>query len=645
MTQGTTSDRDDLLHHASPAADKNALVSVEDLRITIRHQQEAIEVVKGVSFSIPPAGSVALVGESGAGKSIIARAIMGLLPPSASISAGRILFNDPRTPGTLVDIAALDPDGRPMRKLRGGRISMIFQEPMTSLSPFHTIGDQIVEALLLHRDVSRTEGLRLVVETLGLCGFPDPAAACRRYAFELSGGLRQRAMIAMALVCRPALLVADEPTTALDVSIQAQILGLIRRLQTELQMAVLMITHDLGVVANVADEVVVLFHGEIMESGPIASLYSSPKHPYLKALFGAVPHFDMKAGERLTPLRAIESSRTASPQPAAAAPKDTAPVIEARNVTKSFVARKGSFWGKSSASVVKAVDAVSFDIRPQESLGLVGESGCGKTTLSKILLRAISADSGSILFRSHEGPIELLDHPTGDLAICRAIQMVFQDPFSSLNPRMTILDLVREPLIIQGIGDRAKHIERVTEVMRLVGLGPHYMNRYPHRLSGGQRQRVALARALVLHPRLLILDEPTSALDVSIQAQILNLLVDLKQELGLSYLFISHNLAVVDYVADRIMVMARGRIVEEAPRSILFRNPMHCYTKALMAAVPYPELGRKLDLDAIRGEGAADERLWPAPFAERPGEGMERLDLGDGHRVLVAAGTRRSDLT
>ncbi|MGI9381952.1 MAG: ABC transporter ATP-binding protein [Methyloligellaceae bacterium] len=629
-----------------PDAASGNLVTVRDLRISFSQHGQDIEAVRGVSFRISPGSTVALVGESGAGKSVIGQAIMGILPASARISGGEILFDDPKRSG-VIDLAALDPDGRVYRSIRGGRISVIFQEPMTSLSQFHTIGDQISEALFLHRDLPHKEGLKVVEEMLDLCRFPDPAEAVKRYPFELSGGLRQRAMIAMALVCHPALLIADEPTTALDVSVQAQILKLIKELQGELGMAVLIITHDLGVVANMADEVVVLFHGEVMESGSIQDIFEKPQHVYLKGLFGAVPHFDMKAGERLVSPADLERGSVAKKPKAKArrTPKQSGALLEVRDLTKSFVARKGGFWGTSTADRVTAVDNINFDIRNKECLGLVGESGCGKTTLSKMIMRALGPDTGQILFHRDNAVVDLAkgaDEHGSELN--RAIQMVFQDPFGSLNPRMTVFDIIREPLVIHGIGDRRDHGERVQQLMRQVRLDPRFLNRYPHSFSGGQRQRIGLARALALDPNLLILDEPVSALDVSIQAQILNLLKDMQQELGLTYLFISHNLAVVDYVADRILVMCGGRIVESAPREMLFREPAHCYTQSLMAAVPYPDLERKLDVQSLGVGDGMNPCDWPAPFTIAPGGAMEFLSLGGDHQVLVKSGTTKKEL-
>jgi peptide/nickel transport system ATP-binding protein len=624
------------------------LLSVRDLAIEFRVHDSAVRAVDGVSFRIRPGSSVALVGESGSGKSVISQAIMGILPPVGRIAGGRILFNDPKQPGTSTDIAALSPDGDAMRKIRGGRISIIFQEPMTSLSPLHTVGDQIGEALHLHRDVDEKEGNEIAADMLNKVGFKNPVKALSTYPFELSGGLRQRAMIAMALVCRPALLIADEPTTALDVTIQAQILKLLLDLQQELGMAILMITHDLGVVANMAEEIVVMYRGKVMEAGVRDDIFRDPRHPYLKALLHAVPRFNMEPGERLVPLReikydpaALAHARVEWPEGADAA----GPLLSVRNVSKQFSIRKSGWFGGGHETSVLAVDDVSFDVKRGECLGLVGESGCGKTTLSKMLLRAIAADTGQVLFNDRGKVQNVLDYtPEQLIEFRRRVQFVFQDPFSSLNPRMTVFDIISEPLVVHGIGDSESRAERVRELMRLVGLDVRFLNRYPHSFSGGQRQRIGIARALALHPELLLLDEPVSALDVSIQAQILNFLKDLKQELGLTYIFISHNLAVVDYVADRIAVMCAGRLVELAPRASLFRQPIHPYTRALLAAVPEPDPDHRLDLTALMEGRASVPSAWPAPFTLGPGVAAEFVNLGDGHFVRAAAGTRPRDL-
>ncbi|MHB1217083.1 MAG: ABC transporter ATP-binding protein [Alphaproteobacteria bacterium] len=614
------------------------LLRVEDLKIDFHVHGGVINAVKGVSFNIKQGSTLALVGESGSGKSVIAQAIMGILPKVGRISGGRILFSDPAANGAVADIAALDPDGQAMRRIRGGRISIIFQEPMTSLSPLHTVGDQVSEALHLHRDVNKAAGKDLTVEMLRLVGFPDPERAYRNYAFELSGGLRQRAMIAMALICRPALLIADEPTTALDVTIQAQILKLLGDLQRELGMAVLIITHDLGVVANVAEDVVVMFRGEVMESGTAKALFRDPRHPYLKGLFRAVPHFDMKRNERLVPLREIKGEmghllRKKEVPPSAS----LEPILKVGHICKSFQIR-GGLTGGQAINRILAVDDVSFEIGRGECLGLVGESGCGKTTLSKIVMRALTPDSGTVTYHDGDKPVDVLALEGHALIEFRKkLQLIFQDPFSSLNPRMTVFDIISEPLIIHGVGDSAYRAEMVKELLRLVGLDVRHLNRYPHSFSGGQRQRIGIARALALRPDIIICDEPVSALDVSIQAQILNLLKDLQSELGLTYLFISHNLAVVDYVAVRIAVMCKGRLVEMAPRELLFSNPVHPYTKALVAAVPYPDLNRRLDLSLLMEGRASDPSAWPRPFTIDAESRPALIDLGGGHRVRADA--------
>ncbi len=615
------------------------LLQVRDLRVEFNTQAGIVKAVDGVSFRLRPGSSVALVGESGSGKSVTAQAIMGLLPRTARITSGEILLADSETPSQTQDLATIDPDSRTFRAVRGNRISMIFQEPMTSLSPLHTVGDQVSEALFLHRAISAKEGYELTVDMLRLVGFPNPARAYQTYPFELSGGLRQRAMIAMALVCRPALLIADEPSTALDVTIQAQILKLVQDLQAELGMALLLITHDLGVVANVAEEVVVMHRGEVMESGMLRDLFGDPRHPYLRALLRAVPHFDMKPGERLIPVREIEhqTGHLLTPRKEGVAPPSEAemPLLEVRNLNKSFTTRQRSgFFRTSNAEAVKAVDDVNFRVERGSCLGLVGESGCGKTTVSKMIMRAVEADSGHVFYNDNGRRVDLLSLDNRELVrFRRRIQYVFQDPFSSLNPRMTVFDILSEPLVIHGVGDAGYRREMVVELLHLVGLDPRHLNRYPHSFSGGQRQRVGIARSLALRPELLICDEPVSALDVSVQAQILNLLKDLQSELGLTYLFISHNLAVIDYMADRIAVMCAGQLVEEAPREMLFKNPVHPYTNALLAAVPYPDPDRRLDFAALMDGRASIPGAWPPPF-NSDGAGPPPLyDLGGGHFV------------
>ena len=691
-------------------AGASPLLSVRDLEVEFRlREQGTVRAVKGVSFDVPAGGTVALVGESGSGKSVIAQAVLGILPKSAHVTGGHILFADPERGfgEPPLDLARLDPDAPAYRALRGGRISIIFQEPMTSLSPLHTVGDQVVEALRLHRrDCSRSEAREVVREMLDLVRFPDPAAALDTYPFQLSGGLRQRAMIAMALVCRPALLVADEPTTALDVIVQARTLKLMRDLQSELHMALLLITHDLGVVASLADEVVVVYHGRLMERGAIGDLFRDPRHPYLKALMRAVPRMGMDRDERLTPVRSIDVRGEGSPLAGrdggetagdSAARDADFPLLQLEHVSKQYAPRDrfrflrrvarlargadGSANGRAggrearaadnggsadreagAADVAgvavpggargardgrqRAVDRVSFRVDRGECLGLVGESGCGKTTVSKMIMRAVDPDEGAIVFDDHGALVRLDRLRDRELIRFRPrIQLVFQDPFSSLDPRMTVFDIVSEPLVIHGVGDHASRVAKVKGLMSLTGLDPRWLGRYPHSFSGGQRQRIGIARALALEPELLICDEPVSALDVSVQAQVLNLLKDLQRELGLTYLFISHNLAVVDYMADRIAVMCAGRLVEVAPREVLFERPVHPYTRALLAAVPRAELEHRLDLDALMSGEASEPARWPAPFADRGADAPDLVDVGAGHQVRAWPGPLLEALT
>jgi peptide/nickel transport system ATP-binding protein len=612
------------------------LLRVENVRVSFSLMGGTINAVRDVSLRILPGKVTALVGESGSGKSVLGQTIMGLHPRTASTS-GRILFNDIEKSASPVDLLSLPKDGPEMRSIRGNRIGLVFQEPMTSFSPLHTISNQIDEALRIHTTLSPKERYETLLDTLDLVGFSNPAKVCNMYPFELSGGMRQRAMIAMALICRPALLIADEPTTALDVTIQAQILKLLRDLQARLNMSMLLITHDLGVVANIADEVAVIYQGEIMEAGPVNEIFRSPSHPYLKGLMAAVPHFDMKPGERLKALRdvTVDKHSLIGRSTTKEQKKDGA-LLSVDSIGKSFTIRKAGWFDKGAATKTLAVDNVSFEIRRGECLGLVGESGSGKTTVSKILMRAVKPDAGSVTFHNDGGDIDVLSATGDDLKTLRTkIQMVFQDPVSSLSPRMTVGNILSEPLEIHNRGNASTRKEAVRALLKAIGLGDSALNRYPHSFSGGQRQRIGIARALALGPELLICDEPVSALDVSVQAQILNLLKDLQQDLGLTYLFISHNLAVVDYMADRVAVMCDGRIVEIAPREILMQNPVHPYTKALLTAVPFPDLDRPLDYAKLGKSGITNHANWGRQFQAEESNSLAPADLGNGHIVLA----------
>ncbi len=600
------------------------LVAVRDLHVSFASDEGTVEAVRGVSFDIEANRTTAVVGESGSGKTVLSHAILGILPKSARVTRGSILFADPEHRGPPRDLVAMEQESRERRQIRGGRIAIIFQEPMSSLSPLHTIGDQIGEAYRLHIENDKEAARAATVEMLGKVGFPNPDRAFRTFTFELSGGLRQRAMIAMALICRPALLIADEPTTALDVTIQAQILKLIEDLKDEFGMAVLFITHDLGVVANIADEVVVMYQGRVMESGAADSLIRQPRHAYLEALLHAVPRIGMDPNERLRSVGDPRDGHVERPQPEAPASGPGDWILRVEGLNKTFTTRRAGWLG-GEAQTIRAVVDVSFEVQRRECLAIVGESGCGKTTVSKLIMRGLMPDSGRVLF--HDGEREVDVFGLDDQALLgfrRQLQYMFQDPFGSLNPRMTVRDIVAEPLVIHRIGDAASRAERVNWLLREVGLDARHASRYPHSFSGGQRQRIGIARALALEPSLLICDEPVSALDVSVQAQILNLLKDLQAELGLTYLFISHNLAVVRYLAHRVAVMCAGQIVELAPAMQLFEDPRHPYTRALLAAVPEPDLDRPLDFAALLAGRASEPTAWPAPY---------RLDAGPGKLV------------
>jgi len=637
---------------AADAADREILLRVENLNVSFTVQTGRVEAVKGISFVIKKGKTLALVGESGSGKSVIAQTILRILPSNGNIDDGQILFYDPEDKNSPIEITSLDNRDPYLNHMRGGRISMVFQEPMTALSPLHTIGNQVEEALSLHHGKKGLEARKETEEVLRLVGFPDPQRGYDMYSFELSGGLRQRAVIAMALICNPALVIADEPTTALDVTVQAQILALMKQLQKKFQMAVLLITHDLGVVANMADEVVVAYHGKVMEAGSVEDIFRNPQHPYLKALMAAVPHFDMKPGERLMSLRDMDGEgRQAIRQVASKFKIDFKgdkgeAHLSVRNLRKEFTIRKGSWFGSGDERKVVAVDNISFDIKHGECLGLVGESGSGKTTVSKLIMRALETTSGEVSMNLAGETVDVLAMNNQELfKFRRKVQMIFQDPFGSLNPRLTVQNILREPYVIHNIGGAKDQTEEIIDLINLVGLDPRFLNRYPHSFSGGQRQRIGIARALALHPELMICDEPVSALDVSVQAQVLNLLNDLRSELGLTSLFISHNLAVVNYVADRIAVMCRGQLVELAEREELFNNPVHPYTKTLLASVPYPDLDRLLDFENLKKTSADDNSAWGGVFTASDNGALISVDIGEGHMVLANENSDIGEIT
>ena len=619
---------------------------MEGLTVSFPLLNGAFQAVSGASLRVLPGKVTALVGESGSGKSITGQAILGLQPKTATVS-GRILF-DPGTQEDPVDLLTLPHDGRRIRAIRGAGIGMIFQEPMTSFSPLYTIGNQVSEALRLHRPMRPSEAREACEVMLARVGFTNPTRVFDMYPFELSGGMRQRAMIAMAMICGPQLLIADEPTTALDVTIQAQALALIRDLQQERDLAVLLITHDLGVVANMADEVVVMNRGRVMEAGPVAEIFASPSHPYLRGLMGAVPVLGPHGRDRLKPLREIapegirelsrlSQKRVAAEGNPATPPHAARPLVSLRHVSKSFLPRSQSWslFSKPQAPQ-RAVDDVSLDIFRGECLGLVGESGSGKTTIGKLLVHAMTPDAGSIIYDDGIRPFDIATATGETLSDLRTrVQMIFQDPMSSLSPRMTVGRILAEPLEIHRRGTLAERKRMVAALLHAIGLGDGAASRFPHSFSGGQRQRIGIARALALTPDFLVCDEAVSALDVSVQAQILNLLKDLQRELGLTYLFISHNLAVVNYMADRVAVMWRGRLVEVAPRQVIMERPVHPYTRALLAAIPVADPACPLDIAAARTPAEKAETLWPEAFRETPDQPCVLTDLGGGHMVRM----------
>ncbi|HDR9806947.1 dipeptide ABC transporter ATP-binding protein [Burkholderia cenocepacia] len=582
------------------ALPEQRVVAVDDLSVTFRREGATFDAVRNVSFHVDRGETLAIVGESGSGKSVTSLALMRLVEHGGGeITSGRIAFR--RRGGALVDLARAS--AATMRGIRGADIAMIFQEPMTSLNPVFTVGDQISEAIALHQSKGAAEARAEALRLLDLVRIPEARRVFARYPHQLSGGMRQRVMIAMALSCRPALLIADEPTTALDVTIQAQILQLVRGLQDEMNMGVIFITHDMGVVAEVADRVLVMYRGEKVEEGESDRIFATPAHRYTRALLAAVPRLGSMQGTDAPekfPLLKVDGTRATAAAPTTTSavndandvqpPVDHAapPILRVRDLVTRFPVKSGVFGRVSQ--YVHAVERVSFELRAGETLALVGESGCGKSTTGRSLLRLVESQSGSIEFDGRD--ISALKG--SDLqALRRNIQFIFQDPFASLNPRLTVGFSIMEPLLVHGVASGSEAQARVDWLLDKVGLPPEAARRYPHEFSGGQRQRIAIARALALNPKVVIADESVSALDVSVQAQIVNLMLDLQRELGVAYLFISHDMAVVERISHRVAVMYLGQIVEIGPRRAVFEAPQHPYTKKLMSAVPVADPARR----------------------------------------------------
>jgi glutathione transport system ATP-binding protein len=566
----------------------DTVLKVSMLSVEFRTSERVVVAVRDVSFTVGRGETIAIVGESGSGKSVTALSLMRLVEHGGGrILSGTLDFQRPG--GQRLDLARAD--AATMRTIRGAEIAMIFQEPMTSLNPVYTVGEQIAESIRLHQGKDRAAARREALRMLEQVRIPEAAQVQDRHPHQLSGGMRQRVMIAMALSCKPALLIADEPTTALDVTIQAQILELIRQLQDEMHMAVVFITHDMGVVAEVAERVLVMVQGEKVEEGSAQTIFHAPRHPYTQALLAAVPKLGSMQGTDLPARFPLPQSDGAEAAPSFATPSRppaTSPLLKVRSLRTRFNLPSGLF-GRVRRRV-HAVEQVSFDLSAGETLALVGESGCGKSTTGRSLLRLVDIDGGSIEF----GGRDIARLPADEVRpLRREIQMVFQDPYASLDPRLTVGFSVAEPLYVHGVARGAEAEERVAWLLRHVGLAPEHAQRYPHEFSGGQRQRIAIARALALQPKIIIADEAVSALDVSIRAQIVNLLLDLQAEFGLSYLFISHDMAVVERISHRVAVMYLGQIVEMGPRRAIFENPRHPYTRKLMAAVPVADPARR----------------------------------------------------
>ncbi|MEB5970706.1 dipeptide ABC transporter ATP-binding protein [Pantoea dispersa] len=598
------------------------VLAVRDLCVRFEHEGRVTEAVRQLSLDLHRGETLALVGESGSGKSVTSLALMRLIAQAGGAVSGEILLR--RRSGEVLDV--MRASASQMRRVRGADMAMIFQEPMTSLNPVFTVGEQIAESIRLHQGKSHHQAQAEARRMLDLVRIPEAHNVLSRYPHQLSGGMRQRVMIAMALSCKPALLIADEPTTALDVTIQAQILQLIRVLQKEMQMGVIFITHDMGVVAEMADRVQVMYRGDVVERAPVQQLFDAPQQPYTRALLAAVPKLGAMSGQ---PLPAKFPLLHTNGREEASTPQDTVrhdrpPILQVRDLVTRFDIRGGLL--NRVKRRVHAVEKVSFDLYAGETLALVGESGCGKSTTGRSLLRLVASQGGSITFDGQR-----IDALQGRAlaTLRRDIQFIFQDPYASLDPRLTVGFSIMEPLLVHRSMGRAQAEKRVAWLLERVGLLPEHAQRYPHEFSGGQRQRICIARALALNPKVVIADESVSALDVSIQAQIINLMLDLQREFGIAFLFISHNMAVVERISHRVAVMYLGQIVEMGPRQAVFEQPRHPYTKKLMAAVPVADPAHRHRERALM----VDEIPSPIrPLGDEP-EVAPLLEVAPGHFV------------
>ncbi|MDB2552516.1 ABC transporter ATP-binding protein [Paracoccus sp. (in: a-proteobacteria)] len=602
--------------------DESPLVSIEKLRVEFETNDGVVVGVKDVSFDIKPGECVCVVGESGSGKSVSSLSLMRLVEfGGGTITNGKLMFDT--GDGKVVDLVRQSTPV--MRDIRGNQIGMIFQEPMTALNPVFTVGDQLAEGLIEHRSLDRKAARARALEILKQVRIPEPERRMDQYPHELSGGMRQRVVIAIAMACEPRLLICDEPTTALDVTIQAEILALIDRLKREKQIAVLFITHDMAVVAKMADRVVVMYRGDKVEEGPVEQIFEAPREDYTRMLLAAVPRLGEMSGKPAPErLRLMRDGTVGKPEPIIVA--DPKPLLTVENLVTRF-AVKGGIMRRTVANV-HAVEDVSFTINGGETLSLVGESGCGKSTCGRSILRLVEPQSGHV---NLGGTDVLALSQRGLRRARRDMQMIFQDPFASLDPHMKLYDQVAEPMLNYGIGNQSERRDRIAALFDRVELPRSFMRRYPHEMSGGQRQRIAIARALALNPKLIIADEAVSALDVSVQAQVLNLLMELQQDMGISMLFISHDMAVVERVSHHVGVMYLGRIVELGTRAQVFENPQHSYTRQLMLAVPVADPRQKKISEDLEFRPIPSP-IHPVDYLASPSVYRE---VAPGHRVLV----------